>query len=175
MVQRHCPQPGSTRSGTPGHRSSSRSSEVQRSALSAPSTHAPSTLPSERCLCNTGTLSRGLPAAYAFPDSSRGSGKSASSCLGNLGGVGVQQGLFEAAVLSGLSPSPSGPTMKNSGVTVPFLRQSSPTERTQPFQSVNRSLCHFKELFLLGRGHDGRNEKLMGLAMDVVEGCRWRE
>jgi hypothetical protein len=63
--------------------------------------------------------------------------------------------------------------MENSGVTVPFLSQARPqSERSPFFQSVNRSLCHFKEWFLSGRGHDGRNEKLMGLAMDEEKGCR---
>jgi hypothetical protein len=88
------------------------------------------------------------PAANAVPDSLNSTGKSASSCLGNLGGVGGAArtlGLFEAAVLSGLlpsspspSPSPSGPTMKNSGVTLPFLRQARPRSDRSP---LNRSIC----------------------------------
>jgi hypothetical protein len=58
------------------------------------------------------------PAANAVPDSLNSTGKSASSCLGNLGGVGGaarKLGLFEAAVLSGLLPSSPSPCPRPQG------------------------------------------------------------
>ncbi|PMD25343.1 hypothetical protein NA56DRAFT_699267 [Hyaloscypha hepaticicola] len=102
-------------------------------------------------LCNTGTLSLG-PAAYVDPEFLQQHRQKRELLSRQFGVLGCSKPLFEAAVLSGLSPSPSHPQgqkMKNSGVTVPFLKASSPTERPQPVQSLNLCSVQFVRHFLL--------------------------
>jgi len=132
-----------TEYGTSGHRSNSRRSGSAGSARSSPALVAASTSVIQ-------ALYR-LACSIRGPEFLQQHRQKRELLSRQFGSVGVQQVLFEAAVLSGFSPSPSpsGPTMKNSGVTVPFLKASSPTERPQSVQSLNLCSVQFVRHFLL--------------------------
>jgi hypothetical protein len=99
---------GSARYGTSGHRSNSRRAAEAAAQVQRRFGAVFPALVAAFNLCNTGTLSLG-PAAYVDPEFLQQHRQKRELLSRQFGVLGCSKVLFEAAVLSGLSPSPSHP------------------------------------------------------------------